>query len=141
MRLASLSFAFCLAAASAFAANKPAKPAAPKVVKAKPAPKAKAPAKGKVSARVPAQTWRNRQMAPTKDRYMEIQQALHDRGYLASEPTGKWDAESVDALKRFQTDQSLSVTGRISSLSLINLGLGPAHPEVAQVPVPTTGQN
>jgi peptidoglycan hydrolase-like protein with peptidoglycan-binding domain len=67
-------------------------------------------------------------MAPTKDRYREIQQALYEQGYLPSQPTGVWNPESVEALKQFQADQKLAVTGRISSLTLINLGLGPIHP-------------
>ncbi len=65
------------------------------------------------------------QQAPTADRYKEIQQALAAKGYLHSEPNGQWGADSADALKRFQTDQSLMPDGKINSLSLIALGLGP----------------
>jgi hypothetical protein len=73
-------------------------------------------------------TWRNRQMAPTPDRYREIQDALAAKGYLGSDNcTGAWDQTSVEALKRFQTDQNLGSTGKINSLSLIALGLGPKH--------------
>ncbi len=67
------------------------------------------------------------QAAPTPDRYREIQQALVDKGYLKSEPTGTWDAGSQDAMKRFQTDQKLDQTGKINARSLISLGLGPKH--------------
>ena len=56
---------------------------------------------------------------------MEIQQALAARGFLQSTPTGTWDAASIDALKRFQGEQNLPPTGKITSLSLIALGLGP----------------
>jgi len=83
-------------------------------------------------------------MTPTPERYKEIQQALVEKGYLKSEPNGVWDAQSMDALRQFQTDQKLSVTGRISSASLIGLGLGPniATPETpsapASTPPPTT---
>ena len=66
-----------------------------------------------------------RQTAPTPERYKEIQQALVDKGYLKSEPNGVWDAQSSDALKQFQTDHKLSPTGKLSSASLISLGLGP----------------
>jgi hypothetical protein len=66
-----------------------------------------------------------RQMAPTPDRYREIQQALIDKGYLKSDPNGVWDAQSQDALRQFQTDQKLSPTGKLSAASLIALGLGP----------------
>jgi peptidoglycan hydrolase-like protein with peptidoglycan-binding domain len=134
MRLAILTLAFSLAATLTAA---PKKPAAPKVVKAK-APKAPPKARGgkAIATRVPAQTWRNRQVAPTKDRYREIQQALYEQGYLPAEPTGVWNPESVEALKQFQSDQKLSVTGRISSLTLINLGLGPIHPS-SENPIPS----
>jgi hypothetical protein len=69
-----------------------------------------------------------RQLTPTPQRYHEIQDALVAKGYLQPEQaTGGWDQNSVDALKRFQAEQSLDVSGRISSLSLIALGLGPRH--------------
>ena len=72
--------------------------------------------------------WRPRQLAPSPDRYKEIQGALASRGYLPSEQAnGLWDQNSVDALKRFQADQKLESSGRINSLSLIALGLGPKH--------------
>ncbi len=67
------------------------------------------------------------QSAPTPDRYREIQQALAERGYLKSEPDGVWSTESAEALKLFQADHDLSPTGKLSSLSLIQLGLGPKH--------------
>lgn len=75
-----------------------------------------------------AVTWRTRQLAPSSDRYEEIQQALAAKGYLQpEEATGSWDQNSTDALKRFQAEQNLSATGKINSLSLIALGLGPKH--------------
>jgi len=67
-------------------------------------------------------------LAPTADRYREIQQALVSKGYLASEEaTGTWNQSSIDALKRFQTQQNLDPSGKINSMSLIALGLGPKH--------------
>jgi len=65
------------------------------------------------------------QPQPTPDRYREIQQALQHKGYFSGEPTGQWDAGSMDALKRFQQDQNLNASGKLDSLSLIALGLGP----------------
>ena len=65
------------------------------------------------------------QAQPTADRYREIQQALAQRGYLQSEPSGQWNAESVEAMRRFQKDQNLDPSGKLDSLSLIALGLGP----------------
>jgi hypothetical protein len=67
------------------------------------------------------------QAAPTPDRYREIQQALVAKGYLKSEPSGVWDADTQEAMRRFQADQKLDETGKINALSLISLGLGPQH--------------
>lgn len=77
-------------------------------------------------------------MVPTPDRYREIQQALADKGYLKSEPNGVWGSESEDALRQFQTDEKLSPTGKLSSASLIALGLGPktAPAPAVQPPAP-----
>ena len=72
---------------------------------AKPAAKSKSTAKkgaGKGGVRS-ATTWRNRQMAPTAERYRQIQGALAAKGFLRPEEvTGVWNASSVDALKQFQ---------------------------------------
>jgi len=67
------------------------------------------------------------QQRPTPERYREIEEALASRGYLSDEPAGKWTAASVEALRNFQSDNELPATGRIDSLSLIQLGLGPKH--------------
>jgi hypothetical protein len=93
-------------------------------------------------------TWRNRQAAPTPERYREIQQALAAKGYLTPEDaTGVWNQGSVAALKRFQAEQKIESTGKINSLSLIALGLGPKHetatskpPSAPQPPAPDAGQ-
>jgi peptidoglycan hydrolase-like protein with peptidoglycan-binding domain len=73
----------------------------------------------------PAYARRNYQAAPTPERYKEIQQALAGKGYFKGAANGEWGPDSVDALRRFQADQSLDVDGKIGSLSLIALGLGP----------------
>jgi hypothetical protein len=86
--------------------------------------------------------WRNRQMAPTADRYREIQGALAAKGFLQpQDATGTWNQASTDALKKFQADQNLESSGKINSLSLIALGLGPHRdlaspsPKPAQPPI------
>lgn len=65
------------------------------------------------------------QQTPSQERFNEIQQALVARGFLTTPPTGVWDKDSIDAMKRFQAEQSLPPTGKVTSLSLIALGLGP----------------
>jgi peptidoglycan hydrolase-like protein with peptidoglycan-binding domain len=77
---------------------------------------------------------------PTPERYKEIEQALTARGYLKQAPDGIWDAASVDALRRFQQDQNLSTTGKIDSLSLIALGLGPKRDTAAATVRPRSTQ-
>jgi peptidoglycan hydrolase-like protein with peptidoglycan-binding domain len=79
--------------------------------------------KSKKKSASAASTWK-RQAAPTPDRYREIQQALIAKGYLKSEATGVWDTRSSEALVQFQADHNLSPTGKLSSASLIGLGLG-----------------
>lgn len=64
-------------------------------------------------------------MAPTPERYREIQQALIDKGYYEGEPSGAWGPDCTLALKRFQQDQSLQADGKLGPLTLISLGLGP----------------
>lgn len=77
-------------------------------------------------------TWRNRQLSPTPERYKEIQDALVSKGYLpADQANGRWSDSSTEALKKFQTDQNLDGSGKINSLSLIALGLGPKRDNAA----------
>ena len=63
-------------------------------------------------------------MAPTPDRIAEIQTALAKSNAYQGDPTGKWDAATIDAMKRFQTAQGLAPTGKIDALTLQHLGLG-----------------
>jgi hypothetical protein len=68
-----------------------------------------------------------RQQQPEPERIREIQQALSDHGYPL-EVNGAWDASTVEALKKFQTEQkieNLSGKGKLDSMTLIALGLGP----------------
>lgn len=73
-----------------------------------------------------------RQAQPTSDRYKEIQEALISKGYLKTAPTGVWDQDSSDAMRRFQADQKIEPTGKVTAKSLITLGLGPK-----ETPVPS----
>lgn len=63
-------------------------------------------------------------MAPTAVRIREIQTALAQKGFYAGEPSGKWDAHSVDAMKKFQAANGLAQTGKFDAKSLQKLGLG-----------------
>ncbi|MCL4795005.1 MAG: peptidoglycan-binding protein [Bryobacteraceae bacterium] len=132
-----------------------AKKSTPKTPAAKSAPKKSTPpkaaakkptAKKTTARRTPARrTAPARQTVPEKDRIREIQQALTERGY-AVEPTGSWGPDSIAALKRFQEDHeinNLSGRGKLDSLTLIALGLGPKHGPNASPPPepPATPEN
>jgi peptidoglycan hydrolase-like protein with peptidoglycan-binding domain len=69
---------------------------------------------------------------PSPERLKEIQQALASKGYFTAEPDGTWGPASIEALKRFQHDQKLVEDGKIGSLSLIALGLGPKREPVVE---------
>ena len=105
----------------------PAKKGVPVASARKPGTSAKtASSRGKKAPATRAVTWRNRQSVPSPDRYREIQGALASKGFLKPEDaTGTWDQNSSDALKKFQSEQNLESSGKINSLSLIALGLGP----------------
>jgi peptidoglycan hydrolase-like protein with peptidoglycan-binding domain len=88
--------------------------------------------KGKKTKRAP----RSNQQVPTPERYKEIQDSLASKGYFKGESTGQWGSDSEEALKRFQADQNLMPDGKIGSLSLIALGLGPKRLTAQSNPQP-----
>ena len=81
-----------------------------------------------------------RQSAPSQARYAEIQRALAEKGYYTGAVTGEWGPESVEALKRFQRDQKLNDAGKLDSLTLIALGLGPKREPIGDVAVRPTSE-
>ena len=95
----------------------------------------KSSSKKRTAGKKAAPSWRNTQRNPTPDRYKEIQQALATKGYLEpSALSGVWDTSSIAALKKFQADQNLEPSGKIDSLSLIALGLGPRRDQPPSQP-------
>lgn len=117
-------------------------PGLPQTAKKAPA-KSKAGVKSKVSSKKRSATSRSKarrytQQQPDGERTREIQQALTAKGYPV-EATGVWGPQSVEALKKFQEDQhinNLSGRGKLDSLTLIALGLGPRRepPPVSESP-------
>lgn len=80
------------------------------------------------------------QRQPEPARIKEIQSALASRGYDVA-PTGVWDARSIAAVKQFQEANNISNftgKGKLDSLTLIALGLGPNHGAQSQTPKPNT---
>jgi peptidoglycan hydrolase-like protein with peptidoglycan-binding domain len=97
--------------------------AAPVVSTAGNAATAQSSANKKKSKRKVKRTPRG-QKAPTSDRIREIQDALSREGALDGKPSGKWDATTVEAMKKFQENHGLSPTGKIDAVTLEKLGLG-----------------
>lgn len=75
------------------------------------------------------------QKAPTTDRISEIQSALAKNGAYSGEPNGKWDEETVGAMKKFQAASGLNPSGKLDALTLQKLGLGSQTAGVA-APMP-----
>ncbi len=65
------------------------------------------------------------QAAIDGDRAREIQEALIRVHYLSGKPTGKWDAATQSAMRRYQADQGWQSKSVPDSRALIRLGLGP----------------
>lgn len=75
------------------------------------------------------------------DRTHQIQQALIREHYMSGEPSGKWDADTEAALRKFQADHGWQNKTVPDSRALIKLGLGPSHdhllnPESAMTTAP-----
>lgn len=113
------------------AATRKKKPAPPKTAGKAPVRKRRATHVAHAGQKTPARpvrsAWHPGQTAPTPERYKEIQEALAKKGYLHGDATGVWNPDSADALRRFQQDQNLQASGKLDSLSIIALGLGPKH--------------
>ncbi len=75
---------------------------------------------------------------PTPERYQEIQKALAERGFFKGEVNGQWGSDSVAALRDFQQANSLDPDGKLGSLSLIALGLGPKRVSAEKTEIPAT---
>jgi len=97
--------------------------------------KSKSRAAKTAAKKVPPKPRYYAQLQPSPERYREIQQALADKGYFSGTPDGVWGATSTDALKRFQHDQNLTEDGKVDSLSLIALGLGPKRAVSSAAPI------
>ena len=74
------------------------------------------------------------QKTPTADRVNQIQAALARDGTFQGLPSGKWDDDTIAAMRRFQTAHGLNPNGRLDAPTLQRLGLGS---ETAGVAAPT----
>ena len=85
------------------------------------------------------------QKAPAPERISEIQSALSKDGSFNGKPSGKWDASTVDAMKKFQETHGLNPSGKLDAKTLQKLGLGsqtagvaPPMPPLSSSSLPTS---
>lgn len=86
-------------------------PAPPRNPVADPATEALAPSRGK-------------KISIDSERVIQIQRALATRGFYSGETTGIYDGTTIEAMRRFQINNKISVTGYPTAHSLKRLGLG-----------------
>lgn len=67
---------------------------------------------------------RGRRVNIDSERVIQIQQALAKRGIYSGETTGIYDEATIDAMRRFQINSKIAVTGYPTAHSLKRLGLG-----------------
>ncbi len=65
-----------------------------------------------------------RPAAASNETILQAQQALLNNGYHPGEPDGKLGQATTTAVKKFQTDRHLPVTGKLDSITLGALGVG-----------------
>ena len=59
----------------------------------------------------------------SKDQVQQAQRILKDRGFYGGEQTGKLDADTRTGLKKYQTADSLKVTGTLNKVTLEKMGI------------------
>lgn len=64
------------------------------------------------------------QQAIQPERVMQIQQALIQAHYMSGEPSGKWDADTIGAMQKYQSDNGWQTKIMPDSRALVKLGLG-----------------
>lgn len=102
------------------------------------------PTKGKGRHSRSRGNWRHRgQQKVDARRTQEIQEALVRSRYLEGEPSGVWNAQTEDALRRYQAANGWQSKVVPDSRALIKLGLGPSdkkliNPESAMTSRPMT---
>jgi|SRR5579875_1735631 hypothetical protein len=74
-----------------------------------------------------ASNHRSRSLEIPRERAEQIQEALIQAGDLHGQPTGRWDEQTREAMKRYQQANGFNATGLPDAKSLMKMGLGP-HP-------------
>lgn len=74
------------------------------------------------------------QIIPDQKRVIQIQSALIERGFLFGMPSGKWDNETKEILKKIAKDHNWQTRHLPDARVLIILGLSKGNPEVLDKP-------
>jgi hypothetical protein len=82
-----------------------------------------ASAGSRAATAMPSVSKRRLGVAISEERVSEIQQALTRKGYFAGELTGAWDDATYEAMRRFQFEHKIDVTGYPTAHALKLLGL------------------
>ena len=82
-----------------------------------------AAAKGKRAAKPAAVVPSRKRGAKPDDSILRVQEALNAAGYHLGEPDGKGGPATTAALKKFQGDRHLPVTGKLDAITLAALGI------------------
>jgi photosystem II stability/assembly factor-like uncharacterized protein len=100
----------------------------------------KAPAKKTSKRAVASKPKRSASPQPDEESVLQAQQVLAAAGYHLGEPDGKSGPATTTALKKFQTDRHLPVTGKLDAITLAALGVrkssDPAAAEKADLILP-----
>ncbi len=62
--------------------------------------------------------------SPSPERISQIQSALSRGGYYHGDVNGKWDGNTADAVRNFQSANNMDATGKLDAPTLQKLGLG-----------------
>ncbi len=79
--------------------------------------------------------------AMPSERATQIQSALIRQGYLTGEPSGTWDAQTIAAMQKLQSDNGWQSRITPDSRALIKLGLGGPDQASASAPSLTSGSS
>ncbi len=85
--------------------------------------KKRAPARGKRPAASVAKSRSTRPSQKSDDAIRRAQEALNSSGYAIGVPDGKAGAKTIAALKRFQSDRHLPLTGKFDDITFAALGI------------------
>jgi peptidoglycan hydrolase-like protein with peptidoglycan-binding domain len=75
------------------------------------------------TAAKPAAKKRGPVFRASKDQIQQAQKILKDRGFYAGEQTGKLDADTRAGLKKYQSAESLKVTGTLNKITLEKMAI------------------